>query len=87
MAISTHDMAASQLKPPANGVRESFTGSSTASDYVFDLDLPPAMHPPDVQAYLYCLGSPSPTMDGRDWDQGVEAGARLLQSVRDDGEG
>lgn len=58
----------------------SFTGSSTPADYVFNISLPSGMHPPDdVQAYLYALGSPSPTSDRRDWSLGLEAGACLLR--------
>lgn len=64
-----------------------FTGSSTPADYVFDIDLPPEMHPPDIQAYLYALGSPSPTSDRGDWSLGLEAGARLLRRARDSGDG
>ncbi|EJT45923.1 hypothetical protein A1Q1_05595 [Trichosporon asahii var. asahii CBS 2479] len=41
-----------------------FTGSSTPADYVFDIDLPPEMHPPDIQAYLLCV--PTPTQEAMD---------------------
>lgn len=64
-----------------------FTGSSLPADYVFNIDLPPDAHPPDVQAYLYCVGSASPSTKGTGWKLGVEAGACLLRSVRDNGRG
>lgn len=64
-----------------------FTGSTSPADYVFNIDLPPSAHPPDVQAYLYCVGSAAPSTKGTEWKWGVEAGARLLRSVRDDGQG
>lgn len=77
------------LHTKANGMPPSFTGSSTPLDYTFDIDLPPTVHLPHVQASLYCLGSPSPSPSPGEADRGsgMEAGARLLRSARDGGDG
>lgn len=75
------------MDPAIPGPDAVFTGSALASDYIFDIDAPPAAHPVDVQTYLYVLGSPSPSGDRRDWHWAMEAGARILRAARDQQEG
>jgi hypothetical protein len=68
--------------PPPN-----FLGSATPSDWLFDLNAPIAQHPPDVLAYLYLIGSESPTNDGYDWDASIAAGVERLLAAQASGRG
>lgn len=70
------------VPPPPN-----FTGSMAASDYVFNLSLPPRDHPIDIQIYLYALGAPDPQPNGANWDAGMTEGLRCLQNARAAGKG
>ncbi|BEJ12837.1 hypothetical protein CspHIS471_0300110 [Cutaneotrichosporon sp. HIS471] len=72
-----HFRISAPLSPPPN-----FTGSSTASDFVIDIDLPPHLQPADVQAYLYLVGAENPTKDGTDFSAGMTAGVERLRDAR-----
>jgi hypothetical protein len=66
---------------------QNFTGSATASDFVFNIDHPPHTHPSDVQAYLYLVGEDDPTLDGKGWEAGMAAGVERLRAARANGKG
>jgi hypothetical protein len=64
-----------------------FTGSTTPSDWIFDLDLPPDAHPIDVQAYLYLIGTNSPNAKGYLWESAIQVGAERLRAAKASGGG
>lgn len=60
-----------------------FTGSATASDFVFDIDRPPHTHPYAVQAYLYSVGAETPSMDRQGWEEGMAKGVQRLRVAQE----
>ncbi len=54
---------------------------------MFDLNLPLAKHPPDVQVYLYLIGADHPTEKGDGWSEAIEAGLKRLRTAQARGEG